>query len=106
MRYDAKGCQEGRSDDFEMLALQVTEKQVVWVDVSGLLETDNVLVVRVHTFSAASYVEDQDEWWNPGIIRSVTLRERPELAIDDLHSVAAWGLACAGRGGKLRFVPI
>lgn len=60
-------------------------------DVSGLLAGDNVLVVRVHTFSAHSYVEDQDEWWNPGIIRSVTLRERPELAIDDVHAVAAWG---------------
>lgn len=60
-------------------------------DVSGLLAASNVLVVRVHTFSAASYLEDQDEWWNPGIIRSVTLRERPELAIDDVHAVAAWG---------------
>ncbi|MBA4248645.1 MAG: hypothetical protein C0444_10185 [Microbacterium sp.] len=60
-------------------------------DVSGLLAASNVLVVRVHTFSAASYLEDQDEWWNPGIIRSVTLRERPELAIDDVHVVAGWG---------------
>ena len=60
-------------------------------EVGDLLSDDNVLVVRVHTFSAASYVEDQDEWWNPGIIRSVTLRERPELAIDDVHVVAGWG---------------
>jgi len=60
-------------------------------DVSGMLTGDDVLVVRVHTFSAASYLEDQDAWWNPGIIRSVTLRERPELAIDDVHAVAAWG---------------
>lgn len=42
MRYDAKGCQEGRSDDFEMLALEVTEKQVVWVDVSGLLDIERI----------------------------------------------------------------
>lgn len=60
-------------------------------DVGGLLAASNVLVVRVHTFSAASYLEDQDEWWNPGIIRSVTLRERPELAIDDVRAIAAWG---------------
>ncbi len=60
-------------------------------EVGDLLAASNVLVVRVHTFSAASYLEDQDEWWNPGIIRSVTLRERPELAIDDVHAVAAWG---------------
>lgn len=64
-------------------------------DVGDLLEASNVLVVRVHTYSAASYLEDQDEWWNPGIIRSVTLRERPELAVDDVHAVAAWGPAGA-----------
>ncbi len=67
-------------------------------DVSGLLEAVNVLVVRVHTFSAASYIEDQDEWWNPGIIRSVTVRERPALAIDDVHVVAGWG----SNGASLR----
>ena len=65
------------------------------LDLSDLLTTENVLVVRVHAFSAASYLEDQDEWWNPGIIRSVTLRERPELAIDDVHAVAAWGASGA-----------
>ena len=60
-------------------------------DVSGLVTGDDVLVVRVHTFSAASYLEDQDAWWVPGIIRAVTLRERPNDAIDDVHAVAAWG---------------
>jgi beta-galactosidase len=60
-------------------------------DVSGLLAAENLLAVRVHTFSAASYLEDQDEWWNPGIIRSITLRERPLLAIDDVRAVAEWG---------------
>ncbi|MFM9877410.1 MAG: glycoside hydrolase family 2 TIM barrel-domain containing protein [Rhodoglobus sp.] len=60
-------------------------------DVSGLITGDDVLVVRVHTFSAASYLEDQDEWWAPGIIREVTLRERPAHAIEDVHADAAWG---------------
>ena len=55
-----------------------------------LLEGANALVVRVHQFSAASYLEDQDCWWLPGIIRTVTLRERPEGAIDDVHVVAGW----------------
>jgi beta-galactosidase len=59
-------------------------------DVSGLLTADNVLAVRVHTFSAASYLEDQDEWWAPGIIRSVVVRERPDGAIDDVHVTADW----------------
>ncbi|MCY7412469.1 MAG: DUF4981 domain-containing protein, partial [Salinibacterium sp.] len=60
-------------------------------DVSGLVTGDDVLVVRVHTFSAASYLEDQDAWWVPGIIRAVTLRTRPDDAIDDVHAVAGWG---------------
>jgi beta-galactosidase len=59
-------------------------------DVSGLLLGDNVLVVRVHQFSAASYLEDQDAWWLPGIFRRVTLRERPDGAIDDVRVRADW----------------
>ncbi len=62
-------------------------------DVSGLLvgaPADNVLVVRVHQFSAASYLEDQDCWWLPGIIRAVTLRERPVDGVEDVHVTAAW----------------
>jgi beta-galactosidase len=53
-------------------------------DVSGLLREFNKLAVRVYTFSAASYLEDQDEWWLPGIIRDVSLIERPEVSIDDV----------------------
>ncbi|MER6950609.1 glycoside hydrolase family 2 TIM barrel-domain containing protein [Nonomuraea sp. NPDC000554] len=33
----------------------------------------NVVAVRVHQWSAASYLEDQDMWWLPGIFRDVTL---------------------------------
>ncbi|WP_113703356.1 glycoside hydrolase family 2 TIM barrel-domain containing protein, partial [Nonomuraea lactucae] len=33
----------------------------------------NLLAVRVHQWSAASYLEDQDMWWLPGIFRDVTL---------------------------------
>lgn len=59
-------------------------------DVSGLVSDDNLLAVRVHQYSAASYLEDQDEWWLPGIIRAVTLRERPRAAIDDVRVTADW----------------
>ena len=45
---------------------------------------ENVLVVRVHQWSAASYVEDQDQWWMPGIFRDVTLIGRPVGALDDV----------------------
>ena len=44
----------------------------------------NVLAVRVHQWSSMSYVEDQDQWWLPGIFRDVTLLARPAGAIDDV----------------------
>jgi beta-galactosidase len=59
-------------------------------DVSGMLRESNLLVVRVHQFSAASYLEDQDEWWLPGIIRSVELVERPVGGVDAVRVVADW----------------
>ncbi|MGQ4419994.1 sugar-binding domain-containing protein, partial [Streptomyces sp. SAS_269] len=31
-----------------------------------------MLAVRVHQWSAGSYLEDQDQWWLPGIFRDVT----------------------------------
>ncbi|MFI8193575.1 glycoside hydrolase family 2 TIM barrel-domain containing protein [Streptomyces sp. NPDC085946] len=46
--------------------------------VGHLLEpSGNVLAVRVHQWSAGSYLEDQDQWWLPGIFRDVTLLHRP-----------------------------
>ncbi|MFN3925157.1 MAG: sugar-binding domain-containing protein, partial [Pseudarthrobacter sp.] len=54
-------------------------------DVSGILvQGENTLAVRVAQFSAASYVEDQDMWWLPGIFRDVTLQARPDAGIDDV----------------------
>lgn len=43
----------------------------------------NVLAVRVHQWSAGSYLEDQDMWWLPGIFRDVTLHHRPAQAVGD-----------------------
>ncbi|MFT3877214.1 MAG: glycoside hydrolase family 2 TIM barrel-domain containing protein [Propioniciclava sp.] len=45
---------------------------------------ENLLVVRVHQWSAASYLEDQDQWWMPGIFRDVTVLLRPAGALDDV----------------------
>ncbi|MFD5625778.1 glycoside hydrolase family 2 TIM barrel-domain containing protein [Streptomyces sp. NPDC127072] len=54
-------------------------------DVTSAVRTgDNVIAVRVHQWSAASYVEDQDQWWLPGIFRDVTLIARPAGGIDDV----------------------
>ncbi|MBW3085961.1 Beta-galactosidase [Austwickia sp. TVS 96-490-7B] len=44
----------------------------------------NTLLVRVHQWSAGSYLEDQDQWWLPGIFRDVTLLSRPEGCLNDL----------------------
>lgn len=48
----------------------------------------NVLAVRVHRWSAGTYLEDQDMWWLPGIFRDVELLARPEGGIED-HFVHA-----------------
>jgi beta-galactosidase len=44
----------------------------------------NVLAVRVHQWSAGSYLEDQDMWWLSGIFRPVTLIARPAGGVRDL----------------------
>ncbi|NJQ00376.1 glycoside hydrolase family 2 TIM barrel-domain containing protein [Streptomyces zingiberis] len=50
----------------------------------------NVLAVRVHQWSAGSYLEDQDQWWLPGIFREVTLEHRPPGAVTDVAVHAAY----------------
>ncbi|MDR7183648.1 beta-galactosidase [Microbacterium trichothecenolyticum] len=57
----------------------------------------NVLCVRVHRWSAGTYLEDQDMWWLPGIFRDVQLFARPAGAIDD-HFVHADYDAATGIG--------
>lgn len=71
-------------------------------DVTPLLRAgDNELLVRVHQWSAASYLEDQDQWWLPGIFRSVTLLARPTAPVDDVFVRAGWTatLGDAGTAG-------
>ncbi|OUD88188.1 Beta-galactosidase [Clavibacter michiganensis subsp. michiganensis] len=50
-----------------------------------LVPGENVLGIRVHQWSAASYLEDQDQWWLPGIFRPVELLARPAGALDDVR---------------------
>ncbi|WP_079160075.1 glycoside hydrolase family 2 TIM barrel-domain containing protein [Streptomyces pactum] len=60
-------------------------------DVGPLLKlAGNVLAVRVHQWSAGSYLEDQDQWWLPGIFRDVTLLHRPAGAARDLFVHASY----------------
>ncbi|GGR73434.1 MULTISPECIES: glycoside hydrolase family 2 TIM barrel-domain containing protein [Streptomyces] len=50
----------------------------------------NVLAVRVHQWSAGSYLEDQDQWWLPGIFRDVTLLHRPAGHVLDFFVHASY----------------
>lgn len=74
-------------------------------DVTDLLvDGDNVLAVRVYQWSAASYLEDQDQWWLPGIFRDVTLLARPADGLDTV-TVSA-DLDPATGHGELRVDPV
>src|SRR5918999_5007147 len=66
----------------------------------ALVPGRNVLAVRVHQWSAGSYLEDQDMWWLSGIFRSVTLLARPAGALDDVFVHA--GYDHASGAGTLR----
>ncbi|WP_147680723.1 glycoside hydrolase family 2 TIM barrel-domain containing protein [Actinomyces ruminicola] len=55
------------------------------LDVTGLLRMgENTVAVRVSQWSPGTYVEDQDQWWLPGIFRDITLLQRPAGRIDDV----------------------
>ncbi len=59
------------------------------LDVTGVVRPGrNVVHVRVAQWSAQTYVEDQDQWWLPGIFRDVTLIGRPVGGIEDYQLVA------------------
>lgn len=62
---------------------------------SSVRPGDNVVAVRVRQWSAASYLEDQDQWWLPGIFRDVTLIARPAGGIEDVWLRTGYG---HGRG--------
>ncbi|CAL9623203.1 Beta-galactosidase [Streptomyces sp. enrichment culture] len=55
-----------------------------------LKPSGNVLAVRVHQWSAGSYLEDQDQWWLPGVFRDVTLLHRPAGAAGDFFVHASY----------------
>jgi len=49
-----------------------------------LVPGDNLLAVMVTRYCDASWIEDQDHWWQAGIHRSVFLEARSQDRIDDL----------------------
>lgn len=54
---------------------------------NALVDGENVLGVRVHKWSDATYLEDQDMWWLSGIFRDVSLICRPQENLVDLKVV-------------------
>ncbi len=46
----------------------------------------NNLAVKVHQWSDATYMEDQDMWWLSGIFRDVYLIARPAVHIEDVRA--------------------
>ncbi len=66
-------------------------------DVTGLVHPgENVIMVRVHQWSSMSYLEDQDQWWLPGIFRDITLLSRPVGALDDVWLRTAYAADGSG----------
>ena len=66
-------------------------------DVSELLRPGrNVIMVRVHQWSSMSYLEDQDQWWLPGIFREVTLLGRPAGSLEDVWLRTAYDRTAPG----------
>lgn len=54
-------------------------------DVTAALQPGrNTIAVRVHKWSAQTFVEDQDQWYLPGIFRDVVLQARPVGGIEDV----------------------
>lgn len=54
----------------------------------ALSDGDNELVLNVVRWSAASYLEDQDQWWHAGLTRDVHLYATAMTYIEDLTVVA------------------
>lgn len=63
-------------------------------DVTELLRPGiNQVAIRVAQFSDASYLENQDMWWLPGVFRSVALLGRPAARVDDVFVIADYDAA-------------
>ena len=86
----------------ELVGTGVGSRLAQEFDVTGVVRAgENLVVVRVHQWSAASYLEDQDQWWMPGIFREVSLQARPAGGIDDVWLRTAYSGADATGAGSI-----
>ncbi len=75
-------------------------------DVTDLVHPGrNTVAIRVHQWSDASYLEDQDQWWLPGIFRDVTLVSRPAGAVEDVWLRTSFRDGVAGLDPEVRADP-
>lgn len=69
-------------------------------DVTAVLRPGpNTVAVAVPRWSASTWVEDQDQWWIPGLLRSIELWSLAPVALDDTATVP--GLDADGTTGTL-----
>lgn len=66
---------------------------------AALVPGSNDICIVVPRWSAATWVEDQDQWWMPGLHRSVELISVPPIALADTAMVP--GLEADGTTGTL-----
>lgn len=68
----------------EKVGFSVNSRNAAEFDITKYLKPGkNLLAVEVYTYSAGSYIEDQDMWRLSGIFRNVTLWSAPEVHIRD-----------------------
>lgn len=76
LRVAVNGLLAGTSTDSHLEAeFDITELLVVG---------ENLIELAVAKWSAVSYLEDQDQWWQSGISRSVWIRTAPVVSIADI----------------------
>ncbi len=68
-----------------------------WDVTDAVVRGENTIVLAVVQWSDASWIEDQDQWWMPGIHRSVGLTAVGQVRLADLVTTA--GLEVGAPGG-------
>ncbi|OKL47638.1 hypothetical protein BSR28_03890 [Boudabousia liubingyangii] len=64
---------------------------------SFLKPGSNQLFIRVNQFGRGSYLEDQDQWWLPGVFRDISLQYLPQGQVEDRWIKTDYD-AATGRG--------
>ncbi|WOO86733.1 glycoside hydrolase family 2 TIM barrel-domain containing protein [Mollicutes bacterium LVI A0039] len=66
----------------EYLGFTKSSRQLYEFDISGKVQVDNQLIVKVVQFSDQTYFEDQDMWWASGIFRDVYVKSYSDINAD------------------------